>query len=604
MQTVLTACQRVIGNLSIIWNIIKTRLSLQYRSTHSNRNHEKQWEIANEMGCYYLLVINGLCYYQDRDNYPPLVLALLTVVVCSYISVSKGDPNNYGQYCIPVISIINLTTLDLLATHYNTIPFGISLAMLAYFIFFAFLLHAKLWINGVTTINAIFAPLLALHIIFSIELLVQYSRNGLFIHIFISIIFIFIHFNNIFNGHLIGFQNDLLFFISSILFINWQNMIQIAASFALYDNVHTLNVIVLTILSIQCGMICVFGIGFEFTLITLPSIRNSGKISLPYFSCILFGFVFENICIILYWYQWYYSSANIVWLLWLICSMPCIVPFVIWWYLRENVTFNSHSSYNRGNAQWHPYHNWILNEFINNKMCYPFILNKEEQYQIIDRIFCVIHCAQCKISQYADLFGNIDGGIKSSRTKPNRDKSHGHEPFDGICLKNQQEFTKLEDDKARLMFIDDKLNKYLENENRSNKRDYISIIMLLLIMKIVSYLLCLINWRKMIYVNHNNDNLAMDYLRTYLILPILTIYVIIILPYLYNLCIVCYYEYYYSYIWFISSRSMFVDKARVEKFNNQLGRNRIIWKLIEPTIVASKIIEFLQYDSNQPHNNT
>ena len=77
-------------------------------------------------------------------------------------------------------------------------------------------------------------------------------------------------------------------------------------------------------------------------------------------------------------------------------------------------------------------------------------------------------------------------------------------------------------------------------------------------------------------------------------MPIVIIYAICLLPYLYNLCIVAYYEYYYSYIWFISSGSMFVDRARVERFCNQLARNRVIWQLIEPDIVACKIIEFLQ----------
>ena len=195
------AWQSVSDYIGKACNIISTRLSLQYRSANSNRNSEDQWQNAVNMGCYYLLVINGLCYYQDRDNYPFFSIVLLTIVIVPYIMISMKNPNNYGQYCIPVISIINLTTLDILSMNYKTIPFGIFYAMLAYFIFFSCLLHTKLWINGVTATNAIFAPLLALHIIFVIELCFQYLRNQLYLHLFISILIVIIHFNNIFNGH-------------------------------------------------------------------------------------------------------------------------------------------------------------------------------------------------------------------------------------------------------------------------------------------------------------------------------------------------------------------------------------------------------------------
>ena len=558
-----TCYKRVLNTLR---NRVLARLSLQYRS--NDRNYQEYWQNLINMACYYLLTVNGLCYYQDRDNYPIFIIIIQTIVVIPYIMISMKNPNNYGEYCIPVISIINLTTMDILSQNYKTIQYGMIYAMLASFIFFQLLLHAKLWINGVTITNAIFAPLLNLHILCHIHLCLQYYRNSLYLYLLISIIIIIIHFNNIFNGQLIGFKNDLLFFISSILFINLTNMIHIAASY-------TFNQILFIIITLHCGIICVFGVSWEFTLLTLPSFNN--KISIPYILCIFFGFGFENICIIIYWYQLYYLylfinyKYYIIYLfIWIFLSIPCILPFICLWYFRIHVICSS-SQFGRGKSQFHPHHKWIINDFIN-------------KYIMIDRIYCIIHCASCKFSQFGDLF----------RTNNNdQERIRSHKPFDPFCLKNQKLFTQITNNDKRLLFIDEMLNKSFGK--KLNIRNYISLIILLFVMKIISYLLCL-----MVSLNSNNnnddDNNKHLYLWNYLIEPILYIYSLCLLPYLYNLCIIGYDEYYYSYIWFISSHSMFVDKTRVERFCNQLQRNRIIWQIIEPDIIASKIIQFLQYD--------
>eukprot|EP01084_Bolivina_argentea_P154969 270103_1 len=194
-----------------LWKIISTRLSLQYRTTGSGRKEqEQQWQNLMNSGCYYVLVMNGLCYYQDQCHYPFFAIIFLTVVVVPFLMISHRNPTNYGAYCVPVISIINLSTLDTLSLTYNTIPPVMFFLMLGSLLFFSLLLHAKLWINNVSTTNAIFAPLLNLHIIICVEICFQYIRYELYYHLLTSLIIIFIHFNNIFNGRLVGFKNDLL----------------------------------------------------------------------------------------------------------------------------------------------------------------------------------------------------------------------------------------------------------------------------------------------------------------------------------------------------------------------------------------------------------
>eukprot|EP01083_Nonionella_stella_P206640 751435_1 len=546
-------------SLRDMWNIISGRLSLQYGYSIT-RKHERQWQTLMKFGCYYALVLHSLYYYQHRHKYTFLSILLLSIVVVPFIIVSRRNPANYGQYCVPVISIINMITLDLLSDN-------ISLGMLCSFIFFSLLLHAKLWINGNTMTNILFAPLLHIHILISTELCIQYIRHSLYHCLILSSVLLILHFINIFNGHLHGSKNDLLFFISSVWFINLQNMVHIASSS--YFVIHHDDVVILFILcALYIGIVCVFGIAYEFTILILPP---WSKACAPYISCIVLGFGFENILIIFYWFDVYYiddTYAAYCFVYWLVFSLPCISSFLGLWFVQLHITDHK-TSLDRGKARWNPHIQFIWQGYDQ----YP----QPMQHIMVDRIYSIIHNAQCTNSSFGGLFSMNEDAMPVQSV---------HRSFDCVCLRNQRLYVELHDEPIahKLVFMTGMLEKIF---GQKHKRKYVPYIAIVIVMKVIAYMIVFVRWPQWIAIEERMG-CHMFHFSTWL--WIIRCFMIV---HICNIMIVCYYEYYFSFIWSISIR----DTSRLVQFYQQLNRNRVIWQMIKPQGIASIIIKFLEYDS-------